>query len=166
MKIITASWRVLRAVLLGLAGLVIFLEEWGWRPLTALVARLFEWPPLGRLENRVASSPPRVALALFLVPTLLLLPVKLGAFWLIEAGRPGLGFLLVLAAKLVGTAFVGRLFILVEAQLMQFGWLARFIEGWRGVKLRVRVVLRASALWQAMWAWRRSLRLWLQRGVG
>lgn len=87
MKIITAPWRVLRAVLLGLAGTVIFLEEWGWRPLTALVARLFEWPPVGRLEDRVASSPPRVALALFLVPTLLLLPVKLGALWLIEQGR-------------------------------------------------------------------------------
>lgn len=65
----------------------------------------------------------------------------------------------------MGTAFVGRLFILVETQLMQFHWLARFIEGWRGVKLRVRVALRASALWQAMRAWRRSLLLRLQRGV-
>ena len=35
MKPFKALWRVVRGLLLALAAVVLFLEEWGWRPLTA-----------------------------------------------------------------------------------------------------------------------------------
>ena len=38
---------------------------------------------------------------------------------------PGLGVFVIVAAKVLGTACVGRLFILVEPQLMTFAWFAR-----------------------------------------
>ena len=43
------------------------------------------------MERRIASLPPYAALAIFLVPTLLLLPVKLLALWLISRSWVVLG---------------------------------------------------------------------------
>ena len=156
-------WHVLRAVLLGVAALVIFIEEWGWRPLTALAARIARWPPLARLEATVAAAPPRLALALFLVPVVLLVPVKLAALWLIGEGRTTLGVALIVAAKLVGTAVVGRLFILVEPQLQQFAWFALALAWWRATRDRVMAAVRESRLWRGAAALRRAWRMWRRR---
>lgn len=165
MNLLAAAGRLLKALLLGFAALVIFIEEWGWRPLTALVARIARWPPLAWLEARVSAAPRRTALALFLVPVLVLLPVKLGALWLIEQGRPVLGIGLIVLAKIVSTALVGRLFILLERQLMSFPFFARFVHRWRGVKLRVLAALRRSALWRSLRSLRRTVRSWVHRAV-
>ncbi len=156
-------WRPVRAVLLGLLIIVIFVEEWGWRPLTALAAAIARWPPLAVLERWIRSTSPRVALALFLVPALLLVPVKLVALWLIQEGRATLGIAVIVAAKLVGTAFVGRLFILVETQLMTFAWFARWIDWWRATRDRIMAALRQSLAWRSGRAFRRMARRWLQR---
>jgi hypothetical protein len=108
-------WRGLRGLLLVLAAIVLFIEEWGWRPLTAWAARLASWPPLARLEAHIVALPPRWALALFIVPAIALFPVKLVALWLIHLGRTTLGVAVIVAAKLIGTALVGRLFTSVVA---------------------------------------------------
>jgi hypothetical protein len=57
------------------------------------------WPPLARLEALIRSAPPRLALALFLVPAVLLFPVKLGALWLMQQGQTMLGITIIVAAK-------------------------------------------------------------------
>lgn len=162
-------WRGLRGVLLALAAALLFFEEWGWRPLTAWAARLARWPPLTRLEAHIRTLGPRQALALFLLPSLLLLPVKLAALWFIERGDATLGLAVIVAAKLLGTALVGRLFILTEVQLMQFAWFARALAWWRATKARVKATAQASAAWRAAQALRRSVRLrvraWLRRGA-
>ena len=84
MTVFKALWRLARGLLLALVAVVIFIEEWGFRPLTAWAARLAQWPPLARLEARIRALGPRQALALFLLPSLLLLPVKLLALWFIH----------------------------------------------------------------------------------
>jgi hypothetical protein len=165
-KVFALAWRLLRGFLLALAAIVIFFEEWGWRPLTAFVGRLANWPPLARFEARIAAAPRRVALLLFLAPAVLLLPVKLGALWLMDQGRPGLGLALIVAAKVVGTALVGRLFILVERQLMSFPWFARSLGWWQRTKARVAEAVRRSAPWRAAQALRRVTRAWLRRRLG
>ena len=53
MKLFKGLWRLFRGVMLALAAVVLFLEEWGWRPLTAWAARLAKWPPIARLEARI-----------------------------------------------------------------------------------------------------------------
>ena len=88
-------WRVARAVAFTLAAVVIAIEEWGWRPLTAWAARWSRWPPLARLEERIRNAPPRVAIALFLVPAVLLFPVKVLALWFIHIGRATLGVVVI-----------------------------------------------------------------------
>lgn len=158
-------WRVLRALFLGLAAVVIAIEEWGWRPLTAWAARLAHWPPIARLEARIRRAPPRLALVLFVVPAALLFPVKLLALWLIHLGQAGLGIGVIVAAKLLGTALVGRLFILTEPQLMRFAWFARALQWWRGFKRRVRAAVDRWAAWQALRRGGRALALRVRRAL-
>ncbi len=150
-------------MLLAFAAVILFLEEWGWRPLTALAAWSARWPPLASLEAAICRAPPRVALALFLIPAILLVPVKLAALWLIGNRHATLGIIVIVAAKLVGTAFVGRLFVLVETQLMAFSWFARGIGWWRATRERVLTALRQSAFWRSGRAMRRMARRGLDR---
>ena len=157
------AWRVVRALLLGIAALVIFIEEWGWRPLSAMAARIARWPPIARLEALIAAAPPRVALALFLVPVVLLVPVKLAALWLIGEGRTTVGIVVIVVAKVLGTALVGRLFVLVEPQLQQFAWFARLLAWWRATRDRVMTAVRESRLWRGASALRRTWRMWRRR---
>lgn len=148
MSSLRGAWRAVRPVLLALAAIVLFIEEWGWRPLTALAARAAQWPPIARFENLLRRAPPKVALALFLVPALLLFPIKLVALWCIHRGHVAFGLTVIIAAKVVGTAAVGRLFIVVEPQLLQFAWFVRVLAWWRLTRRRVLAWLHAS------WPWR------------
>ena len=160
MKLFKGLWRFARGVLLVLAAVVLAIEEWGWRPLTTWAARLAKWPPIARLEARIRGVQSRWALVLFLVPALLLFPIKLLALWSIHKGSAALGIGVIVAAKLLGTALVGRLFILTEPQLMQIAWFARVIGWWRETKLRVKAALAESAAWRGM---RTVLRRWRVR---
>lgn len=156
-------WRALRAVLLAIAAIVMAIEEWGWRPLTAWAARLGRWPPLARLEERIGAASPKTALALFLVPGAMLFPIKVLALWLIHLGHSALGVTVILAAKVLGTALVGRLFILTEPQLIRFAWFARALAWWRSTKQRVRAALRHWLLWRRVKRAQRCLSLWMRR---
>lgn len=159
----TAARRALRGALLGIAAFVVLIEEWGWRPLARAAAWFARWPPLARLEALIRRSPPRVALGLFLVPALLLFPLKLAALGLIGAGHAALGVAVIVAAKVVGTALVGRLFVLLEAQLMQFAWFARGLAWWQGVKARLLGAIHRSAAWRTAQRVRRHARAWRLR---
>ena len=163
MTLLGALRRALRAIGIGLVALVIFVEEWGWKPLTALAAWLARLPLLARLETLIRRAPPRLALLLFMVPAVTLFPVKLGALWLIDQGRAGLGVAVILLAKVIGTALVGRLFILLERQLLSFAWFARILGWWHDTKARVLASVRRSAPWRAVRRWRRSMRAWARR---
>ena len=70
MNLFRLLWRFVRGVMLAFAAVLLFLEEWGWRPLTAWAARLAQWPPIARLEARIVGVSSRWALALFLAPAL------------------------------------------------------------------------------------------------
>ena len=158
-------WRPLRGVLLALAAVVIFIEEFGWRPLARCAARLAQWPPLARLETRLRSVSPKTALVLFLVPAVLLFPFKMLALWLIHDGRPVLGISMIVVAKLFGTALVGRLFVLVEPQLMSFDRLARAVQWWRDIQRRVKAAVVGLAAWRVLRVSTRWLRTTLRRLV-
>ena len=157
MKLFKLLWRFVRGVMLVLAAGVLFIEEWGWRPLTAWAGQLAKWPPIARLEARIVQVQSRWALVLFLVPAVLLFPVKLLALWLIHEGRAVLGVAVIVAAKVLGTALVGRLFVLTEPQLMRIAWFARAMGWWRATKARVKAAIAESALWRGV---RATLRRW------
>ena len=140
--------RLVKGLLGGLLALVILFEEWGWVPLQHALAWIGRLPGLRWLERRIQTLPPYAALALFLLPTLLLLPVKLLALCLIGQGNVLAGTLVILLAKLAGTAIVARLFSLTQPALLQLAWFAKGYGRWVGWKNALLTQVRAS------WPWR------------
>jgi hypothetical protein len=92
---------------------------------------------------------PYAALAIFLVPVITLLPVKLLALWLIHQGSTVLGITVIVLAKLVSTALAGRLFVLTEPQLRHFTWFNTALNWWHATKAGLRAALEKSSVWRA-----------------
>src|SRR3954465_5728613 len=103
MTIVARGGRRPRPLLLALAALILLIEDFGWKPLSAWLGRIAQWPPLRRLEARPPPLPARQARALFLGPALPLFPLKLVALALIEDGHALAGLGIIVAAKLLGT---------------------------------------------------------------
>ena len=149
---LAAAWSlarpVLRTMLQVVAALIIVFEEWGWRPLADLLGRLARWRPWAAVEALILRLPPYAALVVFALPSLLLLPLKFLALFLIAKGQIILAGILFMAAKVVATALVARLFMLTQPALMQIGWFAYGYDTVMPWKEAVTERVRAS------WAWR------------
>ena len=139
-----------RRLLTALVALVLLFEEWGWDRLATLLSRLGRLPGLGWLERQIAALPPRAAVAVFALPALALFPVKLLALFLLGQGHALLGVVVLVAAKILGTAVLARLFTLTQPALMQLAWFARWYPRWKNWKDGVMAQLRASALWRSV----------------
>jgi hypothetical protein len=152
-----------KAIVVWILALLLLFEEWGWEPLQRLAAWISRWPPLAAIERRIAALPPRIALGVFALPALALLPVKLAALWTISRGHALLGVMIIVAAKIVGTALVARLFKLTQPALMRMPWFARWHGRWTAWKNDLLAQVRASRAWrvgavlrrQGVRAWRR-----------
>jgi hypothetical protein len=158
--------RLLKALIGWILALVILFEEWGWEPLQRVLARIGAWPGLRWIERRVQRLPPYGALALFGLPALLLLPVKLGALWLIGQGQVVAGALVIVAAKLVGTAIVARLFTLTRPALMRLLWFAQLHARWTRWKNALLASVRATWAWRAARVLGRRWRRRWRAGLG
>ncbi len=150
--------RLLKGLVGWLLALVILFEEWGWEPLQRVLARIGRWPGFRWIEGGLRGLPPWAALAVFAVPTLALLPVKLAALWLMSRGHLLMGALVIAAAKLIGTAVVARLYTLTQPALMQLAWFARLHERWTTWKGALLVRVRASWPWRAGRVLKRQMR--------
>lgn len=139
---------ILRRTVGLVLALVVLFEEWGWRPLADGLAKLARWRLWAQAEALVAALPPYLALCVFALPTVLLFPLKLLALYLIAKGQAVIAGVLFVAAKVVGTALVARIFQLTQPALMRIPWFAwaysRFIP-WKEV---VFAAIRQT------WAWR------------
>lgn len=162
LKLLIAPFRWLIRVILAL---VILFEEWGWEPLQRMMAAIGRLPVLRQLEAVVRRLPPYVALVVFFLPGLMLLPIKLLALWLIGIGRPGLGLAVIVLAKVVGTAVVARIFALTQPALMRLGWFAQLYTRWVVWKEGLIAWVHASAAWRMARAIKLRLRRWMRRGT-
>jgi hypothetical protein len=141
--------RLLRQTFIAFVALILLFEEWGWEPLAALLAKLARLPLWASIERRIAALPPWGAVAVFALPALALLPVKLLALFLMGRGHALMGAAVLLAAKVLGTAILARLFTLTQPALMGLAWFARWYPRWKAWKDEVIAQVRCSALWQA-----------------
>jgi len=144
-----AVWSAIKRPVRWLLALLILFEEWGWTPLARALASLARRAGVRRLERRIEGLGPRIAFAVLFVPALALLPIKIGALWLVGVGRVAVGIAILLAAKILGTAVVARLFMLTQPQLMRLGWFARAYVRWIAWKTRVVASLLDSSGWRA-----------------
>ena len=140
--------RVLKAAGTLLLALLIVFEEWGWEPLARLMARIARLRILAAAEARIARLSPYAALAVMTLPFVLLVPLKIVAWWMIGSGQFFLGASLIAAAKVAGTAVVARMFALSKPALMQLGWFATGYGRWTTWKRELLERVRRSRVWQ------------------
>jgi hypothetical protein len=117
--------RLLRPLWILLA-LVFLFEAWLWERLKPVVAWLVGWIPWDAFKSRVAAGierlPPLATLLVFLVPVLLLLPIKFLGLWLLSC-RLWVGAMATLVlAKVVSMGVTAFIFDLTRPKLLQLAW--------------------------------------------
>lgn len=155
----------LLAPLVQLAALLLLLEAWTWDVGSRAAARMAAWPPLRWLEVRIRLLPAWAALCAFVLPGLLLLPVKLLALLAIAHGHALAGVAGFVAAKLGGAAVVARIYVLTLPTLLTLGWFARCHGSFLQVRDRLLAALRASAFWRRTRAALSGMRRGLRRSL-
>jgi hypothetical protein len=166
--------RILTAPLVAVAVVVILFEDWLWDDLQRIAAAIGRWPVFHQAEAIVRRLPPWGALAIFAVPSLLLVPVKLAALYLITAGHSALGIATIVLAKLTGTAIVARLFTLTKPKLLMIRRFRQIYELTVRFKAHIYRVIRESAIYGVVNAarteivlsyrtWRSARRGWIKK---
>jgi len=120
--------RLARAFWVIVALLFLF-EAWLWDRLAPIVARIvgvipWGWikPALVRLVDRLS---PQATLIVFVVPFIVLLPLKFLEFWLLAHRQWGATILVLVLAKLVGLGVTAFIFEVTKDKLLQMAWFRR-----------------------------------------
>ncbi len=164
--------------LLLLAWFYVLVEFITYDVLRVIILWFAHLLPLRSFEAWARRQGARAALVLFLLPALLLVPVKFLEVWLFLKHYYVSGVLALVGAKLVGTALVAYLFSLTKPSLMTLPRFARFYHWVMVWRQRVLDPVLQSHAYQRMlvyrrwlkgrWlAWRtRSKQQWLGRALG
>jgi hypothetical protein len=148
MKRLYTLRRRLFAPLVYCAALFLIFEEWLWDVGARLMAILARFPPLRALERIICSLGPAAAMAVFLLPALMLFPVKLLALFAMARGHAVIGLSVFLLAKVAGAAAVARLYALTRPSLLRLRWFAYLHGRFMDLKQRWIARLKASAAWR------------------
>ena len=141
-----------------LLALIFLLEAWLWDHLEPVVARIVTLIPLRAIKAWIAEkvqrlSPP-LTLIVFLVPVILLFPLKVLGLWLL-AHHYWVGAMAVIVfAKLMGVGVAAFIFDVTRPKLLQMAWFrwlyesvllirARALELVAPIMDRVKAVLRS-----------------------
>ncbi len=151
--------RLIRGLFTLLLALWIFLEEWVWDAILAFMAWLGKLPPIHWAETQIAKLPPYAALIAFIIPGAILLPLKIAAVWLIAHGHSVYGLWVFVIAKIIGTAFLARIFSLTKPALLTIGWFNRAYLAITGFKERIYAYVRALPAYQGVREWARAMKL-------
>lgn len=110
------------AILLWVAAVALLFEEWFWPRSIRAIARIGDALHLTVVSDWIRRRPPSQALALFVLPVLVLYPFKVLALIALANGDVVLGGAAFVAAKLVATAVFARLYELTEPALAHYAW--------------------------------------------
>ena len=113
-------------------ALLFLLEAWLWDHLEPIVARAVNLLPWGRvklwLKRLIEDLPPWAALAVFIIPFIVLLPLKfLEVFFLAKRQWLAAGLVLIVA-KLLGLGITAFVFDATRTKLLQMAWFARMFD--------------------------------------
>ena len=151
-RVVLFAWGFVRPIIVlvinVIVALILLFEEWGWRPLSALAARLARFGLWALTELWIAGLPPYGALLTLAVPSVILIPAKLLGVYLLATGHFITAGVIILAAKFASTALIARVFLLTKPALMQIPWFAYaygvFVPWQEALFARIR----------ASWPWR------------
>jgi len=160
----------LRTALLFVGALLFLFEEWLWTGMTRFFAWLGRLGLLRWLDAKLVRLPPVMALVILCIPMLLLFPFKIAGLWMIASGRFFSGCLLMLAAKIMSTAIIARIFLTCRPQLLRMPWFARLHAWTCALRERIHLWIEEQPAWhQARRFVRRmknQVRAWTRRGSG
>jgi hypothetical protein len=113
-------------------ALLLLLEAWLWDHLEPIVARVVNVIPWGRVKVSLArvieKLPPYAALVVFVIPVLVLLPLKFLEVYFL-ATRNWFGAIAVLIfAKLLGLGVTAFVFDVTRGKLLQIVWFQRMYD--------------------------------------
>jgi|SRR6185369_12071672 len=115
-----------------LLALLFLLEAWLWDHLEPLVARLVSLIAWDRLKTRLAraieSLPPWATLIVFVVPFIVLLPLKFLSFFLIASKQWLAAGIVLVIAKLLGLGVTAFVFDVTREKLLQMAWFKRMFD--------------------------------------
>jgi hypothetical protein len=123
--------RLLRPLWILLA-LLFLLEAWLWDHLKPLVAWVVDRIPLARLKQQLRDGvehlPPYAALAVFVVPLIVLLPLKFLEVYFLATHQWFAAVLVLVFAKLLGLGVTAFVFDATRDKLLQMAWFARMYD--------------------------------------
>jgi hypothetical protein len=123
-KLLRPLWVVL--------ALAFLLEAWLWDHLEPVVERLVDLVPWKRLKARLVNAikrlSPTATLVLFVVPFVLLFPVKVVEFWLLAHRKWVSGAALLVFAKLFGLGVTAFIFEVTREKVLQIPWFRRLYD--------------------------------------
>lgn len=126
----------LRPLFMVLALLFLW-EAWLWEKAKPVVAWITGLLPFDAIKHAIAQwarrLPPYGALALFVVPLILIEPINILALWFFAHKDVVAGSLCFLVAKLVGVGLMAFLFEACRQQLRSIGWFARLCDWVLGI---------------------------------
>ena len=113
-------------------ALLFLLEAWLWDHLEPIVARVVDLIPWGRvkdwLRRTIANLPPWAALGVFIVPLIVLLPLKFLEVFLLAKRHWLAAGLVLIVAKLIGLGVTAFVFDATRGKLLQMAWFARMFD--------------------------------------
>jgi len=149
---VRAGWVLIRPSVIFalnvLVALLLLFEEWGWRPLSNLLAQLARFRIWALAELWLAGLPPYGALVALGVPSMIVIPTKLIGVYLLATGHIVTATVIIVCAKLAGTALVARIFILTKPALMQISWFRRAYDWFVPWQEALFAWIRSSSVWR------------------
>ena len=130
--------KALRPLLIFFA-IVFLVESWLWEKTGACISRILFLLPIDDVREKITvfvrKLSPYQTLGLFIIPALVLLPLKFLALWLLAKGWVFTGVSTILLAKLAGLGVTSFLFALCKPTLLEIRWvywLYHKCVHWRG----------------------------------
>jgi hypothetical protein len=140
--------RALELLIIPLAAAVVFFEQTLIRMLNAITAVVARWAPIAALEAWLRKQPPWIAVLAFVAPSILILPIKFSAIFFVAHRHFMMAIAAVVIGKVLATAIVARLYVVLRPTLMTIGWFARLDTWFFFWRDRAYAYVRAIPAWQ------------------
>lgn len=142
-----------------LLAVIFLIEAWLWDHLEPVVERVVARIPLRAfkhwLAGKIGALSPALTLIVFVVPAVLLFPLKLLGLWLLSHEYWVGAISMMVFAKLLGVGVTAFIFDLTRPKLLQMQWFAK-LYAWvlalrakaaelvNPIKLRIREIMRSE----------------------
>ncbi|WP_316230054.1 hypothetical protein [Bradyrhizobium sp. SZCCHNR1051] len=143
-----------------LLAIIFLIEAWLWDHLEPIVARIVAAIPLRSfkhwLAGRIETLSPALTLIVFVVPVVLLFPLKLIGMWLLMHQQWKFALATIVFGKIVGVGVTAFIFDVTRSKLLQMSWFAWLYEAVLAlrrkaaalvdpIKQRIREIIRRNA---------------------